>query len=326
MPRAYVGTNDGLFEIDLAVAAPEAGPVEGFRGQEVTALAHDSDGERVWAVTDGRTLRLEEAAGSWLEVARSDRFDLTCLAATSCGLLAGTDEAHLLRLEGDRLLPLDAFEQVSGRDRWYTPWGGPAAVRSLCQDLAGRLHVNVHVGGIPRSADGGGSWQPTIDIDADVHQVLAHPARPDTVLAAAAVGLACSEDGGGSWRTEVEGLHATYARAVAVALPDPGAGEAAGQAPAMVLVSVSTGPGGRRAAVYRAPLPDGPGGRLQFQRCQQGLPEWFGSNVDTGCLAASGTTVLLGTADGALYASGDAGGTWQRVASGLPPVRSVVFA
>lgn len=322
MPRAYVGTNDGLFEIDLDAAAPEAGPVGEFHGQEVTALAHDSDGERVWAVTDGRALRLEEAAGSWLEVAHTDRYDLTCVVASSGGLLAGTDPARLLRLDGDRLVPVGAFEQVKGRNRWYTPWGGPPAVRSLCQDLAGRLHVNVHVGGIPRSPDGGGTWEPSIDIDADVHQVLPHPAKPDTVFAAAAVGLACSEDGGQRWRTEVEGLHATYARAVAVALPD--ATDQQGQA--MVLVSVSTGPGGRRSAVYRAPLAETPGGGLQFERCQQGLPEWFGSNVDTGCLAASGTAALIGTADGALYASRDAGGTWQGLASGLPPVRSVVFA
>jgi len=322
MSRAYVGTNDGLFEIDLDATAPEAGPVGGFHGQEVTALAHDSDGERVWAVTDGRTLRLEETAGAWLEAAHSDRYDLTCVFASSGGLLAGTDEAHLLRLDGDALTPVDAFEQVKGRNRWYTPWGGPPAVRSLCQDLAGRLHVNVHVGGIPRSPDDGSTWEATIDIDADVHQVLPHPAKPDMVFAAAAVGLACSEDGGRRWRTEIEGLHATYARAVAVALPE----ETDQQGQAMVLVSVSSGPGGRRSAVYRASLADTPGGGLQFERCQRGLPDWFSTNVDTGCLAASGTATLLGTADGALYASKDAGGSWRELASGLPPVRSVAFA
>ncbi len=323
MPRAFVGTNDGLFEIDLDASSPEAGAVGGFHGQEVTALAPDSDGERLWAVTDGRTLKLQEAAGSWLEVARSDQHDLTCVHASSSGLLAGTDEAHLLRLEDDGLTQLDAFEKVKGRKRWYTPWGGPPAVRSLGQDLAGRLHVNVHVGGIPRSADGGDTWEATIDVDADVHQVLAHPAKPDMVFAAAAVGLACSEDGGRRWRTETEGLHATYARAVALALlPDPDGEE--GQD--MVLVSVSSGPGGRRAAVYRAPLGDTPGGSLQFERCRQGLPTWFSANVDTGCLAASGTAALFGTADGTLYASNDSGGSWQELVSGLPPVRSVVFA
>jgi hypothetical protein len=33
------------------------------------------------------------------------------------------------------------------------------------------LYANVHVGGILRTADGGETWTPTIDIDADVHHV-----------------------------------------------------------------------------------------------------------------------------------------------------------
>jgi RND family efflux transporter MFP subunit len=34
--------------------------------------------------------------------------------------------------------------------------------------------VNVHVGGIPRSVDSGATWAPTIDVDADVHEVKDH--------------------------------------------------------------------------------------------------------------------------------------------------------
>jgi hypothetical protein len=51
------------------------------------------------------------------------------------------------------------------------------------------LLANVHVGGIPRSTDGGATWHPTIDIDTDVHEVCAHPTNPGVVIAAAAVGL-----------------------------------------------------------------------------------------------------------------------------------------
>jgi Neuraminidase (sialidase) len=72
------------------------------------------------------------------------------------------------------------------------------------------LLVNVHVGGIPRSTDGGTTWHPTIDIDHDVHDVCAHPTRPGLVAAAAARGLGVSRDGGATWTVEVEGLHASY--------------------------------------------------------------------------------------------------------------------
>lgn len=70
-------------------------------------------------------------------------------------------------------------------------------------------------GGIPRSIDGGVTWRPTIDIESDVHEVRAHPTRPDIVIAAAAIGLYISRDAGESWSVEREGLHTTYCSAVA---------------------------------------------------------------------------------------------------------------
>jgi hypothetical protein len=102
--------------------------------------------------------------GAWVDVARSDAFDLACLAPTSHGVFAGTEEAHLLRLVGDdgALAPVEAFGTVEGRETWFTPWGGPPAVRSIAQDLAGRLHANVHVGGIPaRSTRGRAGSRPS---------------------------------------------------------------------------------------------------------------------------------------------------------------------
>ena len=226
----FIGTSEGLF----GLAGGDPRPDPSFGPREVSALAVRDGG--VWAVAERRVIARRDREGAWVDVARSDEFDLACLAPTSHGVFAGTDEAHLLRLVGDDgpLAPVEAFGTVEGRETWFTPWGGPPAVRSIAQDLAGRLHANVHVGGIPRSVDAGASWEPTIDIDADVHQVVAHPTEPDVVLAAGAVGLAVSVDGGSSWRIEREGLHATYARAVAVA------GD-------RVLLSVSNGPRGGRA-------------------------------------------------------------------------------
>jgi hypothetical protein len=128
------------------------------------------------------------------------------------------------------------------------------------------------------------------------------------VLAAGAVGLAVSVDGGSSWRIEREGLHATYARAVAVA------GE-------RVLVSVSNGPRGGRGAVYRGGLEPG----ATFERCTEGLPEWFDGNIDSGWLDARGSEVAFGTGDGEVFVSQDAGERWTRAATDLPSIRAVRF-
>lgn len=300
-PRILVGTRDGLWELD----GDRVSSVDAFAGKCLTALA--ADGPRDWALVDGRAL-WECVDSAWRPRATIEGHEATCLAATPDGLLIGTEQAHLLRLAGERLAPVESFDTTDGRAAWYTPWGDPADVRSIAVALDGAVYVNVHVGGVVRSRDGGRTWTPTVDIESDVHQVLAHPSRPEVVVAAAADGFGVSRDGGASWRFATEGMHAHYLRAIAVS--DDTA-----------LVSASSGPGGRRAALYRAPLD----GAVEFERCADGLPTWFGDNVDTSCLAARGSFVACGTEDGRVFRSLDGGRGWDLAAKGLPPVTGILL-
>jgi len=302
-PRILVGTDGGLRSFGDAGA-----PADALTGHSVAALAHD--GPRMWALVDGQSLYASEDRRGWTARATLDGEDsATCLAPTTTGLYVGTEGAHLRRLQAGRLSPVDSFEAVDGRKTWYTPWGDPADVRSIAggRGIAEAIYVNVHVGGVVRSRDGGGSWAPTLDIEVDVHQVLVHPSRRGVVLVAAADGLGVSRDGGEVWEFATSGLHGSYLRAVAVA------GDT-------VLVTASTGPGGTRAAVYRRPLD----GAAAFERCARGLPEWFRGNIDTACLAATGAVAVFGTADGRVFRSRDGGVTWELVAKGLPEIHCLV--
>ena len=303
MPTILVGTENGIH-----TAGDGQAPVR-LPGRVVEALAAGADGS-LWALADGRELWRDDGDREGRMVAASPGPRLNCLAVAGGTVLAGTASAHLLRLDAGELRPVEPFDRVEGRDGWYTPWGGPPDVRSVAVGADGALWVNVHVGGIPTSPDGGRTWRPTIEVDADVHQVLAHPDDPGRVLAATARGLADSADAGGSWTYLSEGMHARYCRAVALA------GET-------VVVSCSTGPRGGRATLYRRPL-DAPAG-TPLERCRDGLPEWFPANIDTACVDASGPTVAFGTAAGEVFASADAGVTWERVAGGLPPVRCLLL-
>src|SRR5439155_528765 len=154
-------------------------------------------GSRWWALLDGRTLA-ESKKGSWRELGRVGRFRVTCLGVAGKELLVGTAEAHLLRLGANGLERAKAFDRVEGRDEWYTPWGGAPDTRSVAGGVDGALYVNVHVGGIPRSRDGGLSWQPTIDVEVDVHQVLTDPRQDGRVFV--------SPDEGSTWHEAASGL------------------------------------------------------------------------------------------------------------------------
>ena len=297
--RILLGTEGGLWER----RGDAFEPVEKFAAREVTALARD--GARTWALVEGRALWVTRDRGLWQEHSSIDGPAATCLAPTPGGLLVGTAQAHLLRLVNGKLRRVESFETVAGRDEWYTPWGDPADVRSIAVAGNGTIHVNVHVGGVARSRDGGVSWAPTVDVETDVHQVHAHPTRPNVVLVAAYEGFGISRDGGDSWQFVTDGMHAHYARAVVVS------GDT-------VLVSASTGPRGRRSALYRKPLD----GETPFERCHDRLP-WFDDNIDTACLEAAGPVVVFGTEDGRVFRSLDGGEHWELVTKGMPSARCI---
>jgi len=295
-----VGTTDGLHVIGGRRDSLIEGP------HSVDWLARD--GDRWWAIVDGSDL--------WDDVRQSPDIRApigeirgNCLLATDHGLFIGTSEARALVLGANGIEPVESFDQIEGRDGWYTPWGGPPDVRTLSAGPDGTIYANVHVGGIPASRDGGATWSPTIEVDADVHQVLAHPGQPGRVLAATAWGFAESRDGGVTWDFVTDGLHASYSRAIALA------GDT-------VLLTASTGPRGRaQAAVYRKPLDGGSG----FERCGNGLPEWFSGNIDSGWLDAREDVAAFGAPDGSVFVSSDGGSTWERAAAGLPAIQCLAL-
>jgi hypothetical protein len=283
-------------------------------GQHLTALgghavsgltpgAHDT-----WlAIVDRRGVWQHAADGTWSTLATSD-VDLSSLVSIAGVVFAGTYDARLLRLEGDRLRAVESFEHISNRDEWHQV-GPPLNVRSMTATCDERvLLANVHVGGIQRSTDLGDTWEPTIDVDADVHEVRAHPSDPAVVMAAAAVGLCVSTDAGTTWDVSTEGLPTTYARAVAFLDDD-------------VLVSVSDGPRAARSAVYRRPVGGG-----TLERVDEGLGDQLHGNVDTRCLATGKGRAALADGQGDVWVSDHGVDGWDRLASGLPAVAGVAVA
>ncbi len=277
-----------------------------LEGHRVSGLTPGADG--TWlAIVDRRGVWQHAADGTWSTLATSD-VDLSSLVSVAGVVFAGTYDARLLRLEGDRLRAVESFDRISNRDEWHQV--GPALnVRSMTATCDERvLLANVHVGGIQRSTDLGDTWEPTIEVDADVHEVRAHPSDPAVVMAAAAVGLCVSTDAGATWEVCTDGLPMTYARAVAF-LDD------------VVLVSISDGPRAARAAVYRRPVAGG-----TLERIDEGLGDHLHGNVDTRCLATGKSRAALADEQGDVWVSDRGVEGWERIASGLPSVAGVAVA
>ena len=260
---------------------------EGLDGRDVTALALDGDAR--WAVVDGREVWHGHAGDAeWSLVATWSGPALTCLLPHPEGLLVGTAEAHLLRLDGRTLATVESFDELPERSSWYTPWGGPADTRSLASVDTETLLVNVHVGGVA-CRDPGDAWRALVDIDVDVHQIAVAPDDASLVVATGAAGFGRSTDGGETWRWDHDGLHGSYCRAVAVA------GDT-------VLLTASTGPFRTRGAVYRRPL----GATSPWER----VSDLFDANIDTFWLAAREDDAAFVTGDGQVWVSADAGASW----------------
>src|SRR5579864_5815226 len=278
-PSILVATwKNGLFSVTGKIVHQE------LANESVRGLVADGRGG-VFTILGGHSLCRRSSDGEWTPIAKSE-FELSCCVPIGSVVFVGTDDAHILRLDPDGTQQcLAGFDVVEGRDRWYAGSmiidgkrvGPPLGIRSMAATCDGAvLLANVHVGGIPRSTDAGSTWRPTIDIDCDVHQVCAHPTRPDIVIAAAGVGLCVSRDAGATWTIEQRGLHANHCSAVAFGRND-------------IFVSAAADPFGSQGAVYRRPIDsDGP-----LQPLGGCMPKWIEGKADTNCIATQDSTIAV---------------------------------
>ena len=316
-PTILVATwSDGLFAVTGDRRTQE------IANQPVRGLAPDGRGGAL-AIVGRHSLRRRAPSGEWATVATSE-FELSCCMAVRDSIYVGTEDARMLRLshvggalDPGVLDPINGFDNVAGRDTWFAGsaivdgqrLGPPLGIRSVAVNSNGSvLFSNVHVGSIPRSVDGGSSWQPTIDINSDVHEVRAHQTDPDIAVAASAIGLCISRDAGATWTMERDGLHASYCSAVAFSGDD-------------ILVSASTDHFAAQGRIYRRPI------RLDGHTVavEDGLPTWINGIADTGCIATNGSTIVVVDRTGVLYLSTEFGLAWSRSSSELPTPSSVLI-
>jgi hypothetical protein len=282
-------TREGAFDVQTGETVIE--------GRDV-AIVTAGYGEW-WAIADhGRTvLRRSSAGTAWQEEATLHGPPARVVVPLVEGrALVGTKGAHVLVVERGAGHPQEAFDTVD-RSTWYNPASrdGPDVWSGAADGDA--VYVSVHVGGLWRSDDGGGSWVNVLEPEVDIHQVAA---ADGVVVAAAQGGFATSHDRGATWTWTTAGLHASYLQSVALS------GDA-------VFVGASSGPFGQDAAVYRA-VPAGE----RFERRSAGLPDVLPALAPYHLAADDDHLAAVAWDSTTVHLSGDAGESWNETAVAAP--------
>lgn len=302
--------NNGVFVLN------SEGLVHELPKRTVRGLSDDLAGG-AFAAVDDHNLFQRKPSGVWNRVASSEHV-LSVTFAVDDKVYVGTDDARVLILdEQGNLNQIDCFDSIQGRDAWFAGTaivdgnevGPPLGIRSLSGAANGRIFANVHVGGIPRSIDSGATWEPTIDVDLDAHEVRVSPINNNLVVAATASGLCTSWDGGDSWSVQSAGLHAPYCSAVAVTANH-------------IFVAASESHFSQEGAIYRRSVEPSSD---HFEKVVAGLPNWLAGIADTSCITSSGDEMALVSAGGEVFMSADAGRNWSKMEEKLTGVSSVLI-
>jgi hypothetical protein len=223
--RLCVGTSKGIVILDparniplMVLADPSAiwcmaqdcvnpsviyaGSTSAVRGKGT--LARSADGGRTWADITPPLAREEEV---WA---------LAASPAVKDQVFVGTSHARLFRSDdrGRMFRECDGFLKVPGRERWtFPPPPHIPHVRSIAFDPhePSTMYVGVEEGGIFRSRDSGGSFEPLNEgLYWDVHTVAVDPLDSRRLYATTGGGFYRSENAGKTWEHVTDGLNRGY--------------------------------------------------------------------------------------------------------------------
>jgi hypothetical protein len=217
-------------------------------------------------------------------------------------------------------------------NRTWQPAGGGLALGSIQHDPYDlrRIYCSISAGGVYRSDDGGDTWTPcNRGVRAEflpdrypeagqcVHRLLVHPARPGRLYQQNHCGVYRSDDAGSTWLEITSGLPSEFGYALAV---DPADADVAYVIPEESSEMRTTV--GGRLRVYRTRTAG-----AAWEPLTDGLPQehaYVSILRDALCNdTADPVGLYFGTSSGHLFASRDAGESWQLLAGFLPRILSV---
>lgn len=310
----YAVSRDAVVRIEEG-----AEPIASLEGRGPRCVSVDAmDPDRVAVGTFDHGLYLSRDGGrTWREAGAgipharvlSVAFSTSRIEDGRAMLYAGTEPSGLYGSadDGATWQAHPALLEVPSRDRWsFPPRPWTHHVRAIAPHPTDptTLLVGIELGGVMRTTDGGASWEDhRSGACIDPHALAFHPRATDRAYETAGDGVAVSDDAGDTWRTATEGMDRTYAWGLAVDPHDPN----------LWYVSAAPGPGhahggdgDAQARLYRR-RGEGP-----WEPLGQKGPLW--DRMPYALAAPAPGTLIVGTDDGRILRSRDAGDRWTAIA------------
>jgi hypothetical protein len=246
---------------------------------------------------------------------------------------AGVEDAALFRSADGGL----NWEELSGLRkhgsgaRWQ-PGAGGMCLHTIILDPSNpsRIFIAISAAGAFRTDDGGKNWQPinqgltsqyipdpTAEVGHCVHKIAMHPSRPDVLFMQKHWDVMRSDNAGDVWREVSGNLPTDFGFAIDVHAHEP---------ETIYVVPIKSDsehyPLDGKLQVYRSKSGGG-----EWEALTKGLPqENCYVNVLRDAMAVDSFDecgVYFGTTGGQVYASADAGDSWEPIVRDLPAVLSV---
>ena len=335
-----VGTVEGVSRLGrLALGVPWREVERVLGGMHISVLHQVPESGVIFAGTHGAGLHKSTDGGvSWVHadsgLASTNVFMLDHrMEATGPVLYCGTEPAHLYVScdLGETWREVPAVDAMQQQGRWSFPAPPHQAhVKGITFDpeASDRWYVNIEVGGLLLTRDGGKSFTEVAGVNDDLHRVVL-PHRQSGRMFVVTGGYRVVD---GKWLHGDGGIYATAdlgatwqrtdEHATSIVYPDPFIVHPDRER-TIFMAGAAIGPHAWPAQkVSDSRIMRSLDGGMTWARLTQGLPEFMSAFVQLMTLHRypGGATLYAATTDGDVFSSDDEGETWTTVIGQLPHI------